>query len=306
MTRFALVLFSILSTQIWASQEISYSLKPIKIAENTYVLRGSDNEINTSNGGHIANTGFITTAKCTVVFDTGPSKLYGQELLKVIKNISSKPICLVLNSHFHPDHFLGNAAFEKSSLKALGKTAQQIGRHGEHFRSNYYEALGIWMRDTELIPPSEITKKQFELGGHQLSILPFSGHSGADLVLFDKTTGVLFAGDLVFHNRAPATAHTPGIAWWLNDLEKLKLLHAKIIVPGHGPITQAETAISSTSTYLTWLDQLMKESATEGLEILDIIETDIPVHLNNQKMIRYEISRSAIHLYPKYEDAIFE
>ncbi|WP_420600658.1 quinoprotein relay system zinc metallohydrolase 1 [Neptuniibacter sp.] len=306
MTRLPIILLALLSIQAIAAQEISYALAPIKVAEDTYVVRGNDAEINTINGGNIANTGFIATSKCTIVFDTGPSKLYGQELLKAIKNISSKPICLVLNSHFHPDHFLGNAAFEKSSLKALGKTTQQIGRHGEHFRSNYYEALGIWMRDTELIPPTEITKKQFEIGGHQLSILPFSGHSGADLVLFDKTTSVLFAGDLVFHNRAPATAHTPGIAWWLNDLEKLKLLNTETIVPGHGPVAHATEAISSTSTYLTWLDQLMKKSATEGLEILDIIETDIPEYLDNQKMIRYEISRSAIHLYPKYEDAIFE
>ncbi len=61
-------------------------------------------------------------------------------------------------------------------------------------------------------------------GGHDLRLLALTGHTGADLAILDQSTGVLFAGDLVFYQRALTTPNSPGLAVWLADIDTLQAL----------------------------------------------------------------------------------
>ena len=56
------------------------------------------------------------------------------------------------------------------------------------------------------VPANAAQAGVLELGGHRIRILALQGHSAADLVVFDETTGVVFTGDLVFWQRAPTMA----------------------------------------------------------------------------------------------------
>jgi glyoxylase-like metal-dependent hydrolase (beta-lactamase superfamily II) len=78
-----------------------------------------------------------------------------------------------------------------------------------------------------------------EVGGRRLRLLGLRGHTGADLAILDETSGVLFAGDLLFYQRALTTPGTPGLDVWLGDLEQLQALPWKQIVPGHGPVASS-------------------------------------------------------------------
>ncbi len=91
-----------------------YALEPQQVAPNTYVLIGANEHFSFANGGNIANTGFIVTDDGVVVIDTGPSRLYGEQMIAAIRAVTDQPIVRVYNTHLHPDHFLGNQAFDAS------------------------------------------------------------------------------------------------------------------------------------------------------------------------------------------------
>ena len=71
------------------------------------------------------------------------------------------------------------------------------------------------------------------IGGRRLRLIALAGHSAADLALLDEATGTLIAGDLVFHDRAPATPHAH-LPTWRASLSALEAIPHKVLVPGHG------------------------------------------------------------------------
>ena len=219
-----------------AAAELDYQLQPRKIAADTYVLEGSTEHFSRTNGGNIVNSAFIVTETGVVVIDSGPSWHYGRQLRSAIADITDKSIQRVYVTHLHPDHFLGNQAFQDVEIAALSGTIRGIEIQGQDFAANMYRLVGDWMRGTEPVPPTVVLQPGIEeFGGHRLELLALGGHAGDDLAIYDHTTRVLFAADLVFNQRTPTTPHAE-INVWLADLERLKVLDFSVLVPGHGPV----------------------------------------------------------------------
>lgn len=285
---------------------LSYDLTPQKIAADTWLLQGKMQDFSRQNGGNIVNTAFIVTEEGVVVFDTGPSLRYGREMRAAIATVTPKPVVHVFNSHQHPDHILGNQAFSDSTIWALPKTGEQIARNGDAFADNMYRMVGDWMRSTEvMLPTHPLQVKAMSIGGHQFRFFGFSGHTGADLVMLDESTGVLFTADMVFFQRALTTPHTPGIDVWLKDLARLADIPYKLMVPGHGPVVEDGRAITQMTEYLTWLDAVLKTSAEDGRSMSEVIKTPVPEQLVGISLSQREFSRSVVHLYPEYEEDAF-
>ena len=143
-----------------------------------------------------------------LVIDSGPSRTYGEQLRRAIARITDQPVALVINTHHHPDHFLGNQAFPPETLAALPGTVEGIHSEGGSFNDNMYRLAGDWMAGTEPVAPTRQLKAgPLELGNHRFELIALDGHTGADLAILDRSTGVLFAGDLVFNDRAATTPH---------------------------------------------------------------------------------------------------
>ena len=62
----------------------TYGLKPKEIADGVFLLRGLDEHLSVENGGNIVNITFMTTGEGVLLFDTGPSRIYGDELKAAI------------------------------------------------------------------------------------------------------------------------------------------------------------------------------------------------------------------------------
>lgn len=296
------ILLFCLALSLSAMADMDYALKPRQIAEGTWLLEGSTDNFAKANGGNIVNVAFIVTEAGVVVIDTGPSRRYGEALRQAIASVTTKPVIQVLLTHHHPDHALGNQAFKDVPIGALADTTKLLHEQGDSMAENLYRMVGDWMRGTEVVLPSEVLEPGVRtFGNHDLRLLALTGHTGADLAILDQSTGVLFAGDLVFYQRALTTPNSPGLAAWLADITTLQGLPWTLVVPGHGPIATDAQPFEQMRDYLTWLDQLLRDGAAHGSDMTEMIRSPIPERFAAISLSRYELIRSVSHLYPRYE-----
>lgn len=296
----------LLSSTVVQAAALKYELTPQKIAPDTWVVQGEMADFSRKNGGNIVNTAFIVSEQGVIVIDTGPSRRYGEALRAAIATVTDQPIVQVLLTHHHPDHFLGNQAFSDVPIRALPKTAQLISEQGNGFAENMYRLVGDWMRGTEVLPPTETLTEQTQTWGtHRLSLIPMSGHTGADLLVLDHQTGVLFAGDWIFYQRALTTPHTPGLLAWQQELAAFDTRDVQQIVPGHGPVDKSGQSLQQMQDYLVWLDQTLTQAAEAGLSMNEVMQLPLSPAFKEIALSREEFVRTVFHLYGRYEQAAF-
>jgi len=277
-----------------------YKLEPIKLNENSYYFYGKEEYFSPLNGGDIANVSFIITPNCVILIDKGSSYEYGLQIKKEIEKITSKPIKYIINTHHHPDHFLGNSAFQ-SDIFATDYTKNEITQNGDLYIVNLVNIVQSAMKDTKVKAPNKnLNSKILDLDGYKLEVLYLDGHTKSDVVLFDYQTKILYSADLVFHKRTPATAHAD-IQKWIKSLEELEKIDYKFLVSGHGIATTSKEPIKENISYLRFLDETLKQSAKNGLDIFEILEKPIPKEFESFTMFKEEFERSVINLYPSYE-----
>lgn len=290
-----------LSTPAWL-WAFDFQLAPQRIAPDTYLLYGKLENFTPQNLGNISNTAFIVTSAGVVVIDTGSSKAYGEAQQAAIQAITNQPVTMVLNTHHHPDHCFGNQAYDPQIVHALPDTIRGIKQQGPSFLDNLYRMVGDPMRGTEVHPPGKTLEPGTQrFGDHELEFIAFDGHTGADLVIFDKTTGVLFAGDLVFHQRPLATPHAH-IGKWLGALDPLEQIPFTLLVSGHGNVASDAAPIQTTRRYLQWLHQTFAAASLKGKHMNEVMHSPAPQEFEAMPMFREELARSVVHLYGKYEE----
>ncbi|WEN42943.1 Hydroxyacylglutathione hydrolase [Thauera sp. GDN1] len=288
------------------AERFDYRLEPREIAPGAYVIVGLTEDFSFTNGGNIANAGFLVGTEGVIVIDTGSSKRYGEQMLAAIRRVTPLPVVLTLNTHHHPDHFLGNQAFPPATLAALPETIAAIRSEGEAFNANMYRLNGDWMLDTEVVVPARAVEPgRQRIGGRDVELLALGGHTVADLALVDHDTGTVFAADLVFNGRAPTTPHAD-IARWLAALDALERLPAQRWVPGHGEVVTDTAPLRQTRDYLAWLQRTIRQSAEDGLDMSEVFATPIPARFAALALVENEFRRSVAHLFPAAEQAVLE
>ncbi len=286
------------------AKKLDYQLKAVEIAANTYLFEGKTEDFSRKNGGNILNTAFIVTSEGVVVIDSGPSRRFAEQQRAAIAAVTDKPVIRVYITHHHPDHFLGNQVYQDVPVYALADSIKGIQTDGEMFTDNMYRMVGDWMRGTKVTVPSKNVKPGVEeIGGHTLEFIKMQGHTAADLVIFDQTTGVLFAGDLIFNQRAATPPHAV-INDWLLSLQQLKELPFKVLVPGHGSVTKDGAPIAQTKDYLEWLAATLQEGAESGLDMAEVMQTPVPERFQTVSLVKKELQRSVTHLFPALEETV--
>lgn len=300
-----LVWISMLAASSLAAAPLSYQLQARQIAADTWLVEGARENFSRGNGGNIVNVAFIRTTAGVVLIDTGPSKRYGEALQTLIFETTGEHVREVFLTHHHPDHVFGNQAFASARIWGTQGLADRLSADGEDFSNNMYRLVGDWMRGTEVVLPTHIlSAERMTIGDHQFRFFRFTGHTGDDLAVLDETTGVLFAGDLLFYQRALTTPQTPGLTTWRAELEWMRRIGPALTVPGHGPVTKGVEALEQTQAYLAWLDQTFAQAALDGLTMNEVMDLPIPERFESVQMSRYELIRTVSHLYPRYESQV--
>lgn len=189
--------------------------------------------------GDIANLGVIVGAQAAAVIDTGGSVAVGERLLAAVRRVTDKPLRYVINTHVHPDHVFGNAAFANIGATFVGhhRLPQALAERGPYYLHSYRDQLGPEaIAAVRIIPPTLLVQEEttLDLGGRVLRLFAAApaAHSSCDLAVLDAATGTLFAGDLLFVRHVPVLdGSLPG---WLSLLPRLAALPATRAVPGHG------------------------------------------------------------------------
>jgi quinoprotein relay system zinc metallohydrolase 2 len=210
-----------------------------EIAPGVYVHVGQVSDFSPDNDGDIANLGAVVGERCAAVIDTGGSLAVGRRFRDALAARTAVPVCYVVNTHVHPDHVFGNAAFRRDGVEFVGhaRLPAAFAQKGAGYARALARNVGPAADGSEVVPPGRTVSDvlALDLGGRTLTLRAWrTAHTDNDLTAQDSGSGVLFLSDLLF------VAHTPvvdgSLKGWIDVLRELKASRPTAVVPGHGPV----------------------------------------------------------------------
>lgn len=249
----------------WALQPLSVN----EAAPGVYVHLSDHHWPDRHNHGEIANIGYIVGERCVAVVDSGGSPQQGLALRLAIKQTTEKPICYVINTHVHPDHIYGNAAFQKEpGVRFVGhsKLERAMATRAPHYLSKADELLDIRVNSDHIIPPDLQVKDSMtlNLGNRELVLTAHAtAHTDNDLTVFDKTSNTLWLSDLLFLEHIPVIDGS--LKGWLNELKVLESVSYRLVIPGHGALVRDwPKSLQPQKAYLTQLQHEIRTLIKQG------------------------------------------
>jgi quinoprotein relay system zinc metallohydrolase 2 len=259
------------------AQSQQQALTVREVAPGIFIFAGQAALMTRENAGAIANVGFVIGENAVAVIDTGGSMREGRQLMAAIRAQTDKPIRFVINTHGHPDHVFGNAAFVNDGTIFVGhkNLPRALATHGPFYIDNFRRIMGNELIDeVRIVPPTLLVESSLtlDLGARPLTLRAWpTSHSDNDLTVFDGQSKTLFAGDLVFLDHIPVLDGS--IRGWLAAFVELKTLPAQHVVPGHGPIGEWPAALSDERRYLDTLASEVRALIARGAPIKVAAET---------------------------------
>jgi quinoprotein relay system zinc metallohydrolase 2 len=254
------------------------SVEVSEIAPGVFVHQGRYEMQSPENRGDMANAGFVIGSDAVAVIDTLGSAKVGQELRNAIRAVTNKPIRYVINTHMHPDHVFGNAAFKEDAraFVANHKLARGLASRAERYLATNKRMLGDdAFAGIEIILPTLAVEGSLslDLGGRTLLLeTQRTAHTDNDLTITDQATGTLFLGDLLFSVHLPTLDGS--IVGWLALIDDLKKRNAPRVVPGHGPhAMELPEALEPEQRYLSTVTNDVRKLIKEGKTLDEATKT---------------------------------
>jgi len=214
----------------YAAQQVDFSKVEIKttdLGHNTYMLEGQ--------GGNIT---LAVGTDGIIMVDAQFAPLH-DKIKAAIAKISNQPVKYLINTHYHPDHTGGNAAFGKEGVTIVAN---------ENLKNRLANPTPNANGQTPAAAPAEALPKQtytdkttVSTGGRTAQVVHIAAHTDTDSVVYFPDANVLAVGDTGGRNRYPnmdvrgggtIDGTIAGVQVYLNmanDQTK--------IVPGHGPLS---------------------------------------------------------------------
>lgn len=253
-------------------------LSVIELAPGLYAHRGHDDVATRQNGGDIANIGFVVGTRCVAVIDTGGTLTEGRALRAAIRRTTPLPVCYVINTHMHPDHILGNAAFVDDHPQFVGsdKLAEAELSHSQNYLHVLTRELGDVAAGSRIIPPTLPVHGtlDLDLGSRVLTLRTWkTAHTNNDLTVYDRSTGTLWLADLLFAGCLPVIDGS--VLGWLDDLATIRALPGvQRAVPGHGPLRAPwPQALDAERGYLSRLASDVRAAIRAGRTMQQAVDT---------------------------------
>jgi quinoprotein relay system zinc metallohydrolase 2 len=208
-----------------------------QVAPGNYVHYGTHEERSPANLGDQANIGFIVGERCVAVVDTGGSLPLGLALREAIRRVTPLPVCYVVLTHVHPDHFFGAAAFRADAPEYVGhaELPRALAARGKFYSNTLRRDLGDLAEGSEVIVPGLLVADRLtlDLGNREVEVRAWPvAHTDNDLTVYDRQTQTLWASDLLFIDHTPVVDGS--ILGFVQAMQALAALPARAYVAGHG------------------------------------------------------------------------
>ena len=200
----------------------------IQAAEDVYQIRFKN---------RAANAYLVRGSSRTIMIDAGLSSNY-PHLVKCLEHLDCPPekIDMVVLSHEHLDHIGAAYHFHGRAFIAAHRLAANKIMLRDDFsmlRKMFNEPnvpinIDLWLEEGNLI----------DLGNFRLTVMYTPGHTSACITLFEPDKGLLFASDTLMPGGVMGGVFGSGsIADYIQSLERLKGLNSKILLSGHGRLS---------------------------------------------------------------------
>lgn len=277
-----------------------------QVADGVYVHRGVHEDLDDGYHGDISNIGFIIGSKGVAVIDSGGSLKTGQRLRAALREITTLPILYVINTHIHPDHIFGNAAFLADQPQFIGheKLANAMELRKPAYLKQGQQLLHDDFAGSDIIKPTVSVAQSLvlDLGQRKLLLQAYpNAHTNTDLTVFDEVSGTIWTGDLLFIERTPSL--DGDIKGWLKALDQLQQLkNIKQAVPGHGPVTHDfSSALNHEARYLNLLLEDIRAAIKQGKTMEQTMDSAAQAESGNWQLFNAVNRRNINLLYPALE-----
>jgi quinoprotein relay system zinc metallohydrolase 2 len=299
------MLFRLFLCLFFCSSALADPLSVTEVATGVFVHQGVHEDLAEGYHGDIANIGFVVGKDAVAVIDSGGTLQVGERLREAIRVVTQLPIRYVINTHVHPDHIFGNAAFRQDNPQYVGhfKLGDAMELRRDSYLRNNAAVLGEAFAGSEIVKPTLPVKDALEidLGQRVLQLKAWpAAHTNTDLTVFDKTSLTLWTGDLLFIERTPSM--DGDTRNWLKLIPELKSIPAKIAIPGHGRFTNEwQAAFDREQHYFEVILSDIRASIKKG-ETMESTMDDAASSEKDSWVLFSTVNRRNVNLlYPQLE-----
>lgn len=278
MMRTTLIVSSILAASAsFASEDIAdqypqselYS-KPVEVIPHVFSAIGATAPPTYENSGHNNNLSFVVTDEGVVVINGSASARLAAALHQEIKQVTDKPVKLVINENGQGHAMLGNSYWADLGVDILAheEAIEEVEENGDFILQGMQRYNRDKAEGTRVVIPnlSFSDRYDYELGGVKFEILHLGpAHGSGDTQVWIPQWGMMIAGDIAFHERMPPIFEDTCTSCWIDTFENAFMaLNPTYVIPGHGHPTNLAQVTRYTRDYLVDLREKIAEHMDNG------------------------------------------
>ncbi len=220
----------------------------------------------------VSNAAFVATQEAVVLVDTCATEARTKALRAALHEVTGgrEPDLIVL-THEHGDHAYGTSLFPGTPVLSSDACRTALrSAIDPHDLPPLWQPMPDWggvrVRTPDVTVGAGTTVWAGDLA-IELHPVPGRAHTTGDLVAWLPEQRVLCCGDLVFNGGTPLAAFgsVPGM---LRALGWLEGFGAKVVIPGHGPVTDA-SVLASQRSYFEWVWEAAADGHRRGVPPLE-------------------------------------
>jgi glyoxylase-like metal-dependent hydrolase (beta-lactamase superfamily II) len=195
--------------------------------------------------------GAVVGEDSVLCVDARATPTHAREWLAVLREVTDRPVELLVLTHYHAVRTLGASAFDARWVVAHRNTERWIEERGRADWESELRRFPRLFRDAGSIPgltrPNLVVDDvtRLRLGGREVQLLRLGGaHTVGDLAVWLPRERVLFAGDIVEAQAAPYMGDAC-IEEWPYTLDRLEVLEPDALVPGRGPPRRGDEVVEA-------------------------------------------------------------